>query len=518
MSWKRPLFLFHRWAGIVLCLFFALWFVSGFFMMYVGFPELTKGERLAGSMPLDFSTARMSPAAAIQRLEQRDFMTRSTQSRIVSVAVEDPLGKIDTPRAMRVAMIQGRPAYVVSPANGAQPRVVFADDGTVLREVTVEAGMAAAIDFARRSGWPVMDKSVRHEGVVHVDQWSVSGILDEHRPLLRYALNDEPGSVLYVSSRTGEVIRDTRRLERALNICGAVIHWVYPTVIRKHQLLWEWVVDTLASVGVALAISGLWIGWLRWNRRAQPGKPQVPYRGLMRWHYFFGVSFGVVTVTWMFSGLLSMNPLKVDPPRRPEAMQTLVYAGKPLTLRDFDVPAEGFGPETVEAVLQHYANQAFYRITDKKGSVRLLAANESATTLPSAESMIERAPQLLPDARMISAQVLREYDDYYYSRRPERRANPLPIVRVRFDDPPATWFHLDPVSGQIIERSTRANRIIRWLYNGLHSFDIWWLWQRRPLWDIVVITFCVGGTSLSIIGVVIGWRRLRYRPVRKRTR
>ena len=65
MSWKRQLFLFHRWAGIVLCLFFALWFVSGLFMMYVGFPELTKGERLAGSTPLDFSTARLSPAAAI---------------------------------------------------------------------------------------------------------------------------------------------------------------------------------------------------------------------------------------------------------------------------------------------------------------------------------------------------------------------------------------------------------------------------------------------------------------------
>jgi uncharacterized iron-regulated membrane protein len=96
-------------------------------------------------------------------------------------------------------------------------------------------------------------------------------------------------------------------MERALNICGAVIHWIYPTAIRKHQLVWEWVVDSSASIGVVLAISGLWIGWLRWNRRATPGELQVPYRGLMRWHYFTGIIFGVVTVTWMFSGLLSMN-------------------------------------------------------------------------------------------------------------------------------------------------------------------------------------------------------------------
>jgi uncharacterized iron-regulated membrane protein len=60
MSWKRALFLFHRWAGIVLCLFFALWFLSGPFMMYVEFPQLTAAERRAGEAALDFSTATLT--------------------------------------------------------------------------------------------------------------------------------------------------------------------------------------------------------------------------------------------------------------------------------------------------------------------------------------------------------------------------------------------------------------------------------------------------------------------------
>ncbi len=38
---KRWLYLIHRWAGVVLCLFFAMWFVSGVVMMYVGYPKLT---------------------------------------------------------------------------------------------------------------------------------------------------------------------------------------------------------------------------------------------------------------------------------------------------------------------------------------------------------------------------------------------------------------------------------------------------------------------------------------------
>jgi len=39
---KRFLYLFHRWLGVGLCLWFALLFVSGVIMMYVEYPELTE--------------------------------------------------------------------------------------------------------------------------------------------------------------------------------------------------------------------------------------------------------------------------------------------------------------------------------------------------------------------------------------------------------------------------------------------------------------------------------------------
>jgi uncharacterized membrane protein YkoI len=324
--------------------------------------------------------------------------------------------------------------------------------------------------------------------------------------------------VLYVSSRTGEVVRDTQRSERVLNYFGAVTHWIYPTFIRKYPLLWEWIVDIVAGAGVVLAMSGLWIGWLRWNRRAQPGRRQVPYRGLMRWHYFTGITFGLVTLTWVFSGLLSMNPLNLNPSRQPDANQRLVYSGKRLDPADFDLPANGFGASAVEADLIHYLGQAFYRVTDRDGTTRLVAANERSVVRPSAQAMHALAPALLPGARVSESKLLTEYDDYYYSRRPELDARPLPALRIRFDDDQHTWFHLDPATGQILDRSTRTNRVYRWIYNGLHSFDIWWLWQHRPLWDFVVIAFSVGGAVLSCIGVVIGWRRLRYKARRRTAR
>lgn len=58
-----------------------------------------------------------------------------------------------------------------------------------------------------------------------------------------------------------------------------------------------------------MAIMGLCLGVTQFQK-IRPFKlaRAIPYRGLMRWHYILGVVFGFVTLTWVFSGLLSMEP------------------------------------------------------------------------------------------------------------------------------------------------------------------------------------------------------------------
>src|SRR6187401_760587 len=43
----RALVSIHRWLGVVFCLFFAMWFVTGIAMHFVPFPALTEAERTA---------------------------------------------------------------------------------------------------------------------------------------------------------------------------------------------------------------------------------------------------------------------------------------------------------------------------------------------------------------------------------------------------------------------------------------------------------------------------------------
>ena len=55
-------------------------------------------------------------------------------------------------------------------------------------------------------------------------------------------------------------------------------------------------------VGTFLTVIGLVLGVIQFRRG------RSPYRGLFYWHHLTGLIFGVVTLTWVVSGLFSMNP------------------------------------------------------------------------------------------------------------------------------------------------------------------------------------------------------------------
>ena len=50
---------------------------------------------------------------------------------------------------------------------------------------------------------------------------------------------------LVENPRTGEVVLDTTRSERGWNLAGSVLHWIYPTILRRNWALWDGVVWTL---------------------------------------------------------------------------------------------------------------------------------------------------------------------------------------------------------------------------------------------------------------------------------
>jgi hypothetical protein len=128
--------------------------------------------------------------------------------------------------------------------------------------------------------------------------------------------------------------------------------------------------------------------------------------------------------------------------------------------------------------------------------------------------MEQAARAAMPGAAVVDAAWLTEYDAYYYAKKDER---PLPVLRVRFADPDATWLYVDPSRGAIALNHGRVSRAERWLYHGLHSLDFPGFYQSGRLWDVVLILLSIGGTALSVTTLLPAWRRLRRHATRYRT-
>ena len=488
---RRWLIWTHRYVGIPLSPLFVLWFVSGVVMMYTGgMPELSPAARREHREALDLSQVRLTPAAAaVQGAAPR----RPGQGKLLSV--------------------MGRPAYRFDGVT------VFADTGERLPTL----GPAEAREVARRFAGAPTSAIVYDRMVAKPDQWML--IAQQFLPAHKLRVSDRAGTELYVEQRTAEVVMVTTRRSRALAWIGAIPHWFYLPALRIDRPLWEAVIVWTSAIGCLIAVTGLLLGvtQFRW-RRAQRAQSRVPYVGWLRWHYLTGVVFGLVTLTWVFSGMLSVQPFAWMTATDLHVPSEAVGGGA-LVLGDFP-PMDGAAWERVtsgrpvrELTLLHVDGKAHYEVhlgwapeasVDRSGQERLVVEASTLTRRSgpfAAQQVLKRLRAALPAIPVVGATELETYDGYYYGRGVDRP--PLPVIRVRFDDPMRTWIYVDPVVNRIVGNVHRYSRLERWLFNGLHSLDFTFWYDRRPLWDIGLIALMSGGLASSGIGLWLGIGRVR---------
>ncbi|HEY3044583.1 MAG TPA: hypothetical protein VGJ39_11185, partial [Vicinamibacterales bacterium] len=121
------------------------------------------------------------------------------------------------------------------------------------------------------------------------------------------------------------------------------------------------------------------------------------------------------------------------------------------------------------------------------------------------EQVINLVTKAAGRGALAEIRVLEQYDAYYLDR---RRARPLPVILARLNDATSTRYYINPKTGRAVSTYSSRNWMNRWLYHGLHSLDFPWLYNYRPLWDIVVITFMLGGTALCVTSLILAWRVL----------
>jgi len=492
IRFRRWLILIHRWLGIALCLLFVMWFVSGIGMMYAGgMPQLTQRARLEHMPALDFARVRLTVVDAARRMD-------STQGggRIVLLT------------------LLGRPAYRFGGAG-----TIFADTGDLLSD----GGPSQAIKMAA-AFMNLPDEALHHDRVLtRADQWTIGrrGQL----PLHKIRVDDAAQTELYVSTELGEVVLSTTRGTRALAWVAAIPHWMYFAPLRLNDSLWRKVVLWTSGLGTISALIGLILAVIlfapsapfRVNRIGS----YIPYSGWMRWHYITGAVFGVFVLTWVFSGLLSLEPWDWASTEIPGGEIQAALTGGPMSLSEFPpfeaatwnrlLSSSGVVKQVEFKRVQ--GDQYFVLQGDEPVPLLVAASSLEIRRQPfSTESLLNLVKEGYPDAPILESALLSEYDSYYYARGAEP---PLPILRVKFDDAGGNWLYIDAGMSQLVAAYSRRARVERWIYHGFHSLDFSFWYYNRPLWDIGVIALSLGGATLSMIGVVIGFKRLR-RNVRRR--
>lgn len=468
----------HRWLGTGFCLLFALWFGTGFIMMYVPFPALREGARIAASSPVRLGAVRLPPGAAALGL---------------------PVQRL------RLVDVLGRPRYLATLEDGSV-RSIAADTGGFAAPLDAAAALRLAEQFADHPAQAV-------EGPFEHDQWVVHQRFDAARPFYRVELGDAAGTELYVSAPLGQVLQRTTRFDRGWNWVGAVVHWIYPTVLRKSLWAWDQVVWWLALAGMVVAASGYALGVIRMINVRRTGRGGMsPFRGWVRWHHVLGLVGGLFALTWVSSGWLSMDHGRLFSLDQPDAERIARFRGTTVASA-----LAGLTPDRLR-VLGTAREIEFGVVGGQAFVIRRGAADAPLSLTPVSNGMAQAPVAAVPDALLARAVAAAwapapvlgiagiTADDAYARTRSDRL--PDSARRVRIGDAAQTWVHVDAQSGQIIAQMDRSRRVYRWLYTGLHTFDFPWLNRAGPLWRVLMLGALATGLGLSVSALVLGARRV----------
>jgi uncharacterized iron-regulated membrane protein len=514
----KLLYQIHRWVGLALAVFMFFWFASGLVIMYAPQTTQTRSQQLAHAETLAPDVGWLSVGETWDRsVDQRK--ETATKAKAAGNGKDETVPGIAEARLVRSA---GEPLWLVEDSQGRR-FALSALDGSV-QKVSPEQ----AVKIAKVWLGSIADEVSYLETV---DNPIILRNQDALKPFHRIAFNG--GGELLISSRTGEVLHESSRLDRAFYWAGNWLHLFKPLEsiglgnIRHDVQLWLGLFATIAT------LAGLIIGWLRW-RPGFGGKPTYsegrtqPYREFwFKWHFWSGLIGGSMALFWALSGFLDTNPGKLFSQTNPSKQELARYKGGelPPAARN-ERPALPLlqaaavdGRDVVELSWKNLDKEAVLLAHTRDGQ-RLPQSADGAPAKFSDAALLGAVERVAGNAKVASQTVLNEYDSYYYPRhRQSLIEKPLPVMLVQLDDAAGTRFYLDPQDGKLLAKLDRSARVQRWLYSALHHWDFGWLYYR-PIWDVWMLTWVSLGLVLGGSSLVLGWRLLKktFAPKKRKVR
>lgn len=468
----------HRVLGTLLSALFVMWFVSGIVMMYHTFPSVRRSG-LEHKAPIPHALPALQEVC--KRLPDGETVREITLKCRLNQPVFD--------------MVTDKGHYLL-PADSTQALLP----------------MDKAY-FYRIAGEWCKAPVARVDSLMDLEQWIPFGRLREELPIYKFYFDDADKTQLYISSRTGEVLQCTTVKSRFWAWVGAIPHWVYLTRLRQDADLWKNTVIILSSIGVLMTIAGLYVGVHAYLRaRRGSGKWRSPYKKKWYyWHHVTGFLFGIFVLTWIFSGMMSLadTPDWLAKEHRNYPVKEVLSASShsfenyPL---DYRKAVEAYSGNATEVKWSSFGDTPVYEVLVGKKRKSVDASGPVAHELDLTEEQVYNVVQKIhPGENVETPELLTHYDTYYLDR---RKMLNLPVWRVKVENEDRTCYYINPKTGQIRSYNTHS-RWRFWMYPGLHSLKFTWLVEHPVIWSVVMWILLLGGTAVSVTGVVLGCKYLR---------
>jgi hypothetical protein len=481
----------HRLFGFFLSLLFFMWCASGFVMMYKEFPSVSKKEYVAVRDYLKVDTSKL---ASINNWEYK-YLDSCAEMSMYQILDKTLIKIIDNNG--KVLCLDAHTGNAIAPINENELDTLMVDyfgNETSIKKVTL---------------------------IKELDQWIPRTKFLPYMPIYKVLLNDKEQTTCYISSKSGEIIQKLTFEDKVWAWLGPIPHWIYFKTLRINTDAWRYVVISLSSLGVILALLGIVLGINRTRISRQKNKTITPYKKKwFRWHHYLGFTFGVFIFTWILSGLFSMNPFKWASEDTLNESEASIWKGGSYSHFNSDNSLKIAISKLIE---KHHSKEIKFTLYNAQpylvsynhaNTVKYIQLNDNGSIINAAnmstiKSMILK---LKPNTTIMASDILNDYDDYYYNK---HRTLPLPIYRFKLKDNQCTWYYVNPQTLNVVKKMQTDNKVERWLYNGLHSFDFPILFFKRPLWDVVVAILLLGCTILCFTGLKLTLNNL-FRNIKKR--
>ncbi len=466
----------HKVLGSALGLILLIWIVSGFVLIFYKFPHAKKKAYFENSPKLD------------------------------SVGFI-PQGKF---KSVALVTINEKPFYRLIDLDG-KKRIVGAIDGKEKKSFNLNECRAIASHECK-------GEIIKIDTLTYFDRWIPWKRFGVHFPIYKFHFNDEKSSVLYLSSTSGEIVQHTTSTERINAWLGAIPHWFYFKWLRLQVKLWIGVILWISGIATVFILLGIVLGVMRtleYRKKKNRSLSLTPFRKRWyKWHHLSGLFFGLVLLTWTISGFYSLTDAPQFLAKSSKLPSFLkIWYGESIELDKFRLHTLNqlltSGSDIKKVEWKNINNKLFVHAHTKYQSPEALTnINNKLTAKHIGKTVLRKELEKTYPNSEISLNTITEYDNYYYSK--SKRTFPLPVFKAVIDND--MHIYINPENGLIEKQTDPNSRAGRWLYKGLHTFNIGTL--QNSNWRIVLIfVLLLGCTIMGVSGV---WLFLKNtRVVRK---